>query len=235
MSHPDDPRDMREYRERTSKGMKVSGMGPTTTIHASCPFCGVPDMQVYLLSEGAAAMEREYTCKACTRSVAGVVVTSEDGSQTRITFYQTGGPKQPLWITPQIPRARNFEPGKPKELEPTHAHDHDPHAQQFKPLHYQPASVMGKRYRTCSYCGSAHPHDLAQAVRAGLKLELADMKYGWPHKLYPVFGSHNPQDITKFYTLHLQDASAEDKLTIERAAGLQFTFDQGHGVSWKPC
>lgn len=37
---------------------------------------------------------------------------------------------------------------------------------------------------TCSYCGSISPTDLVRAIQDGAKLELADFKYGWPHKIY---------------------------------------------------
>jgi hypothetical protein len=37
----------------------------------------------------------------------------------------------------------------------------------------------------------------------------------------------------KFYTVHLQDASPEDRETIERHLGLSFHFD-GKGVAWQP-
>lgn len=36
----------------------------------------------------------------------------------------------------------------------------------------------------------------------------------------------------KFYTLHLRDATPEEKAAIERAIGLQFTFEDA-GVRWK--
>jgi len=40
------------------------------------------------------------------------------------------------------------------------------------------------RLRGCGYCGSAHPADIAAAIRAGAIGRLADFKYGWPHKAY---------------------------------------------------
>lgn len=43
--------------------------------------------------------------------------------------------------------------------------------------------------RGCSYCGSMHPHDVAEAIKAGASFHWADWKYGWPHKLY---GDHIP-------------------------------------------
>jgi hypothetical protein len=39
-------------------------------------------------------------------------------------------------------------------------------------------------YRTCNYCGSMHPEDLAKALEAGAEIDMADWKYGWPHKFY---------------------------------------------------
>jgi len=42
----------------------------------------------------------------------------------------------------------------------------------------------GEPFRTCSYCGSIHPEDLLTALNTGATLEMADMKYGWPHKFY---------------------------------------------------
>lgn len=42
-----------------------------------------------------------------------------------------------------------------------------------------------------------------------------------------------PTTQGKFYTVHLQDATPEDRETIERAMGLRFTFE-GRGVRWEP-
>lgn len=50
----------------------------------------------------------------------------------------------------------------------------------------------GEHFRRCPHCGSLHPEDMAEAVRAGSKLELADMKYGWPHKFYLDVPNRNP-------------------------------------------
>lgn len=37
----------------------------------------------------------------------------------------------------------------------------------------------------CTYCGSISPSRLLELIKAGTAtIELADMKYGWPHKLY---------------------------------------------------
>ncbi|MDR6381815.1 hypothetical protein [Paraburkholderia caribensis] len=39
----------------------------------------------------------------------------------------------------------------------------------------------------------------------------------------------------KFYTEHLQDATPEDRATIEQHLGLSFEFSEDGRVSWKPC
>lgn len=73
--------------------------------------------------------------------------------------------------------------------------DHDPAAD---PVHDGPNGAArwggwrwkepryGEHYRTCSFCGSVHPEDLAADIAGGavIRAEWADMKYGWPHKLY---------------------------------------------------
>lgn len=171
------------------------------------------------------------------------------------------------------------------------------------------------RLRSCGYCGSMHPTDLAAALNAGAKAHWADFKYGWPHKLYidgipnphagmlesrmgashatpicPRSGKeceHGAQSFTwatcecmkagepvqgvrdgkpmvrmqdgfrrdngqpdytwrdtgepaaattggKFYTVHLQDATPEEREVIERAMGLRFTFhEDGRRVTWE--
>lgn len=40
------------------------------------------------------------------------------------------------------------------------------------------------RLKHCAYCGSMHPADVAEAIRAGAQGSWADRKYGWPHKAY---------------------------------------------------
>ena len=46
-----------------------------------------------------------------------------------------------------------------------------------------------------------------------------------------------PADVTtwgKFYTVHLKDATPDDRTTIEAAMGLKFEFLDGGRVSWQP-
>lgn len=139
------------------------------------------------------------------------------------------------------------------------------------------------RLRSCSYCGSMHPADVAAAIRAGAIGSWA-RKYGWPHKAYfdnipnPHAGmlesraghSHPPQEEIdsgkwvrvqdgfdrrtgepvytfmeagkpagattggKFYSIHLQDATPEERAVIENHLGLSFDFRPNGSVSWKP-
>lgn len=70
-------------------------------------------------------------------------------------------------------------------------HDSDWQAQRFAPQTWRPAGVRlhpendhVPAFRTCSYCGSIHPEDLLNALRAGAKAGGSDWKYGWPHKFY---------------------------------------------------
>ena len=141
------------------------------------------------------------------------------------------------------------------------------------------------RLCSCGYCGSMHPKDVAEAIRAGARGHFADRKYGWPHKAYfndipnphagmeevrsscysdkkpsgdgweearePQFDQRTGERLAdriywiqrsiagaktwgKFYTVHLQDASPEDRETIEKHFGLRFEFTDGGSVSWKP-
>lgn len=71
-------------------------------------------------------------------------------------------------------------------------HDSDGTAAQFGPAPWRqprprqgPGDPYAATYRTCGYCGSIHPADLLEAAaRFPLTWEVADWKYGWPHKIY---------------------------------------------------
>lgn len=185
------------------------------------------------------------------------------------------------------------EQGVTKDAQETSiAHVGDPQAQSFYPggvAYWRPdcppnletGPTVGV-LRSCSYCGSMHPADVAAAIRAGAKGDWADFKYGWPHKAYfdnvpnphaglletrssaCVKSEQYPNEVRerrydprtgervedyvrytevpeparattsgKFYTVHLRDATIDDRETIERHLGLRFTFS-GDRVSWEP-
>lgn len=127
------------------------------------------------------------------------------------------------------------------------------------------------RLRSCGYCGSMHPTDVANAIKSGATGSWADRKYGWPHKAYfegipnPHAGLpevrasanfkpeghpdwiqdgdhwHEPprpaaeKTHGKFYSVHLQDATPEEREIIEKHLGLHFEFLDDGRVSWKPA
>lgn len=89
---------------------------------------------------------------------------------------------------------------------------------------------------SCDWCGSIYPGDLARLIRnQRIGLDPADQKYGWPHKFYlrPSV-LHAP---VKFYTVHLQDATPEDRDVIEKAMGIHIEFTKVGGgrtdVRWR--
>lgn len=89
---------------------------------------------------------------------------------------------------------------------------------------------------SCDWCGSISPWDLARLIRTErIGLDSADQKYGWPHKFY--LRPHVLHAPVKFYTIHLEDATPEDRDVIERAIGYHFEFTKvGPGrtdVRWR--
>jgi hypothetical protein len=74
------------------------------------------------------------------------------------------------------------------------AHDDDPwHERMRHESTWRPPGPQGREeddgpyeltFRTCSYCGSIAPEDAVELLRASPNVHVADMKYGWPHKIY---------------------------------------------------
>ena len=138
------------------------------------------------------------------------------------------------------------------------------------------------RLRSCAYCGSMHPADVANAIRAGAKGDWADWKYGWPHKAYfesipnphagllevggmsptpyprfprkvaeqcyssasgkrledKVWYTEEPHPAPsttngKFYSVHLEDATLEDRELIEAHLGIFFDFHEPGRIGWR--
>jgi hypothetical protein len=100
----------------------------------------------------------------------------------------------------------------------TAAHDTDPGTLRYRPIYWL-APTGSRDYRRCSYCGSMHPEDLLRILTAnGEKLEMAAMKFGWPHKFWT-------EAYERFLTLHLLDASDEVFAALNehlKAAGADF-------------
>jgi hypothetical protein len=89
----------------------------------------------------------------------------------------------------------------------------------------------GEHFRTCSFCGSINPDDLA--AETGWRAEWADQKYGWPHKFYVDIANRDPEAL--FAIRSTWGATAKpfqgevlwDELTEEQRA----IYDRDHGVS----
>jgi hypothetical protein len=89
-----------------------------------------------------------------------------------------------------------------------------PKGEKLHPSHDVPMA-----FRTCSYCGSIHPEDLLQALKAGATLGGADWKYGWPHKFY-VEKIPNPNEgqLVSRTSMSIRSAepTAEERASMER-------------------
>jgi hypothetical protein len=89
--------------------------------------------------------------------------------------------------------------------------------------------------------GVPNPHAGMMEIRAAGHLAMRDSRPGvWIERPdgRGIEWHEEPQPASarthgKFYTEHLQDATPQDKVTIERAMGLQFEFTD-EGVNWKP-
>lgn len=47
----------------------------------------------------------------------------------------------------------------------------------------------------CSYCGGIHPDAFWEAIENGYAMEVADWKYGWPHKIYVDWPNPRPDEL----------------------------------------
>lgn len=86
----------------------------------------------------------------------------------------------------------------------------------------------GEHYRTCSYCGSIHPEDLA--AESDWRAEWADRKYGWPHKFYIAVANRHPEQ--RFLTASTNATRPPDLPNAEWIRGSDIPGDvntEGHG------
>jgi len=88
-------------------------------------------------------------------------------------------------------------------------------------------------HETCSYCGSITPQYFVElCARPEVVMEVADWKYGWPHKVYIDIpqGGH-----FKFYTIHiadLEDLEKHSALILSRTNVHFFKNEEGK-IMWK--
>lgn len=88
--------------------------------------------------------------------------------------------------------------------------------------------------RSITYCGRP-PQEEIDAGKWERYQDGYDSRTGEPKFSYRIVGEARPEPATthgKFYTEHLQDATLEERVVIERAMGISFTFEGGQ-VSWK--
>lgn len=71
-----------------------------------------------------------------------------------------------------------------------------------------PTGTHGRPYSACEYDGSIAPGDLYALLQRGdVRVEVADWKYGWPHKLY----IDGPRGLhAKFYTTHFKGIVSDE-------------------------
>lgn len=143
----------------------------------------------------------------------------------------------------------------------------------------EPVVPEGERstpFRTCSFCGCIHPEDLVKVlgqipptrtVSVGMgneielsNVEVADWKYGYPHKIYvkSIPHEHEGRQIrvgteaddspiiraegkawAKFYTQHLLDDGFDDEAlraltdALLDWTGIRFTVDAGSKIHYQ--
>lgn len=69
---------------------------------------------------------------------------------------------------------------------------HGTEADRWGGWHWRDPS-RGQHFRTCSYCGSIHPEDLA--AETDWSPSWADQKYGYPHKVYASIPNRQPDAL----------------------------------------
>lgn len=94
---------MDELNAATIKNCRIEGFGSATKQILSCPFCAAPDwMRLPIMGDMDTVMEKGAKCSQCQRSAK--VLTRRGPGSIRIGFVQTGGPDQPEWFEPKMPR-----------------------------------------------------------------------------------------------------------------------------------
>lgn len=87
-----------------------------------------------------------------------------------------------------------------------------------------------QHYRTCSFCGSIHPEDLA--AEPAWRASWADRKYGWPHKFYAEGIANRHPQIKRIITACTQQQW--DEAEQAKAAGYPEPWPGRGGYEWHP-
>lgn len=94
---------------------------------------------------------------------------------------------------------------------------HGTEADRWGGWHWRDPS-RGEHFRTCSYCGSINPEDLA--AETDWSPSWADQKYGYPHKVYASIPNRDPDVLFCIGAgkalSNSPDWVAEDELTDEQ-------------------
>lgn len=91
---------------------------------------------------------------------------------------------------------------------------------------------------TCWYCGSLTCEEFVRQLGdPRVRVEVADMKYGWPHKVYLDIPNPDPSTRAllhaKFYTAHLDGwpGLSEAADLIDSRTGVRF-IQEGEHMKW---
>jgi hypothetical protein len=94
-------------------------------------------------------------------------------------------------------------------------------------------------YRSCDYCGSIHPADaMSMMADPTTRMEVADWKYGWPHKVYLSGAVTGRTGMAKFYPIHLQDTHNDPTvvaalcLRLQQTTGIEYVV-RPEGLGWR--
>lgn len=97
-----DPTNMAEYIDQMNTNISMSGIGIEYEVHLPCPFCAHAGWLSYVVPTMRDTLMKGATCANCGRSAR--LVLQEAPNSVKLELVQTGGPDQPDWMTPQIPK-----------------------------------------------------------------------------------------------------------------------------------
>jgi hypothetical protein len=87
----------------------------------------------------------------------------------------------------------------------------------------------GETFRTCFYCGSIENEDLLRVLETGAKCQVADQKYGWPHKIYVDFANPRSAESVKIGSQSwFEDGKMLSKPIIGKRGGFHTKYYTEH-------